>query len=84
MDIYIWWRDNESAPVKGGIWIQPTYTTEKRALSGELGPVPVCFIQLVDKRYPLKRVLIKTSMYYQSDHKMLRDQSVYHKVSTEQ
>ena len=35
-------------PVKGRNWIQ-------RALFGELeDPAPVCFLQLVGKRYPLK------------------------------
>ena len=32
------------------------YTREQRALFGELDPVPVCFLQLVGKRYPLKAV----------------------------
>ena len=33
-------------------------TPEQRALFGELDPAPVCFLQLVDKRYPLKAVRI--------------------------
>ena len=40
-------RDNESAPVT---------TPEQCALFGELDPVPVCFLQLVGKQYPLKAV----------------------------
>ena len=40
-------RDNESAPVT---------TPEQCALFGELDPVPVCFLQLVGKQYPLKVV----------------------------
>ena len=43
-------RGNERAPVKGGNWIL------LNQLFGELDPVPVCFLQLVDKRYPLKAV----------------------------
>ena len=31
-------------------------TPEQRALFGELDPVPMCFLQLVGKRYPLKAV----------------------------
>ena len=31
-------------------------TREQRALFGELDPVPVCFLQLVNKRYPLRAV----------------------------
>ena len=32
------------------------YTREQRALFGEPDPVPVCFLQLVGKRYRLKAV----------------------------
>ncbi|WP_293702745.1 hypothetical protein, partial [Thiolapillus sp.] len=31
-------------------------TPEQCALFGELDPVPVCFLQLVGKQYPLKAV----------------------------
>ena len=31
-------------------------TPEQRAVFAELDPVPVCFLQLVGKRYPLKAV----------------------------
>ena len=37
--------------------LDPT-TPEQRALFGELDPVSACFLQLVDKRYPLKAVRI--------------------------
>ena len=32
------------------------YTREQRALFDELDPLPVCFVQLVSKQYPLKAV----------------------------
>ena len=33
-------------------------TPEQRALFGELDPVPVCFLQLVGKRYPRADTII--------------------------
>ena len=39
--------------------LDPT-TPEQSALFGELDPVPVCFFQLVGKRYPLKAVRTHT------------------------
>ena len=45
-------RHNESAPVKGGTRF--SYTRKQRATFGEIDPVPVRFLQLVGKRYPLK------------------------------
>ena len=47
-------RENESTPVKGREL--DLTTPEQRALFGELNPVPVRFLQLVGKRYPLKVV----------------------------
>ena len=35
--------------------LDPT-TPEQRAVFGELDPIPVCLLQLVGKRYPLKAV----------------------------
>ena len=34
------------------------YTREQHGLFGELDPAPVCFLQLVGKRYPLKAARI--------------------------
>ena len=45
--------------MKARLWREGTgsnYTREQRALFGELDPVPVCFLQLVGKQYPLKAV----------------------------
>ena len=51
-------KNNESALVKGGNWIQLHQTA---AHTVELDQVPECFLQLVVKRYSLKavRTLVK-------------------------
>ena len=36
--------------------ILSSYTREQRTPFGELDPIPVCFLELVGKRYPLKAV----------------------------
>ena len=38
------------------IYIREETGSEQCALFGELDPVPVCFLQLVGKQYPLKAV----------------------------